>query len=367
MNKETKFLTQEHLDKPKLLKVLKDKYKFIEDSDDKKILKNIINNFDNKDFSLLFPQEIKFLNNHSSDIWDKYLIFRYRLHIFPEKQIVYDFPIYLLIEPVSACNLRCVMCFQIDDSFSSSKNFMGKMEFSLFKKIIDDAYNGGTKAITMASRGEPTLHPQLGEMLEYCKGKFFELKMNTNGTLLTDKLIHQILQSGVTEMVFSVDSYSKKEYESIRVKGIFETVLNNIKKFKEIREKFYPNSSCATRVSGVKINDTQDPKMFRKFWQNYVDNVVMVEMQYKWDTYSNPKENMSNGPCDILWERMYIWYDGICNPCDIDYKSELAVGSIKENNIYDIWHGGKYTQYRSAHKNGNRQMLYPCDRCSVGS
>ena len=107
--------------------------------------------------------------------------------------------------------------------------------------------------------------------------------------------------------------------------------------------------------------------MFRNFWQNYVDHVVMVEMEYRWDTYNNPKEIMGSGPCDYLWERMYVWYDGICNPCDIDYKSELAVGSIKENNIYDIWHGEKFTQYRSAHKNGKRQTLYPCDRCSVGS
>ena len=43
-------------------------------------------------------------------------------------------------------------------------------DFSLFKKIIDECETGGTKAITLASRGEPTLHPQLGEMLDYVKG-----------------------------------------------------------------------------------------------------------------------------------------------------------------------------------------------------
>ena len=33
-----------------------------------------------------------------------------------------------------------------------------------FMRIIDEAHHGGTKAITLASRGEPTLHPQFGEM-----------------------------------------------------------------------------------------------------------------------------------------------------------------------------------------------------------
>ena len=153
---------------------------------------------------------------------------------FPGKQLVYDFPIYLLIEPVSACNLRCIMCFQIDESFTSNNNFMGNMDIILFKKIIDEAVEGGTKAITLASRGEPTFHPKLGEMLEYCSGKFFELKINTNGTKLPDKLIHQILKNGVTNMVFSIDSYTKDEYESIRVQGIFEEVVNNVKRFQEI-------------------------------------------------------------------------------------------------------------------------------------
>ena len=178
-------------------------------------------------------------------------------------------PLHLLIEPVSSCNLRCTMCFQVDESFSGDQKFMGMMDIKLFKKIIDDAYLNGIKALTLASRGEPTLHPKLGEMLEYCTGKFFELKINTNATRLNEKLIHQILQSGVTDMVFSIDSFEKEEYESIRVLGIFEDVFNNIKKFKAIKDEFYPNSKCSTRVSGVKVRKTQDTKKFQEFWQKY--------------------------------------------------------------------------------------------------
>ena len=266
---------------------------------------------------------------------------------------------------MSACNLRCIMCFQIDESFTSNSNFMGMIDFELFKQIIDDAVKGGTKAITFASRGEPTLHPKLGEMLEYCSGKFFELKINTNATKLSEKLIHQILKSGITNMVFSVDSYTKDEYESIRVKGVFEEIVNNIKKFKEIREKFYPNSRCETRISGVKVDKKQDPVKFKNFWQDYVDNVVMVEMENRWDTYHNPKEIMAPGACNTLWERMYIWYDGLCNPCDIDYKSELSAGTVKEQTIREIWHSKKYNDLRKIHLSGKRNKVYPCDRCPV--
>ena len=356
------FLTSKPLDKPLLLNILKNSKI---NNDDKNILGIIIHDFSNDNFTLINSQENLFLNLHSHEVWAPYLIFRYKFKNYPKQRIVTDFPIYLLIEPVSSCNLRCVMCFQIDETFNKSQEFMGKMNLELFYKIIDQACAGGTKALTLASRGEPTLHPQLGEMLDYCKGKFFELKINTNATLLNEKLIHKILQSSVTDMVFSVDSYQKDEYESIRVRGIFENVLNNIIKFKEIKEKEYPDSKCTTRISGVKIVKEQDPIEFKEFWEQYVDHVVMVEMENRWDTYHNPIEIAGSGPCEYLWERMYVWYDGTCNPCDIDYKSELSVGSIQNNSIKEIWNGEKYKKIRELHLNGNRNQCYPCDRCPI--
>ena len=366
MNKKITFLTEKFIDKNRLLEILKLYSTNIVKHDDKLIFDEILLLLENDKLTLT-PQEIQFLNTNPQSLWGEYLVFRYKFDNFPKKKIVSDFPIYVLIEPVSACNLRCVMCFQIDETFSSDKNFMGKMDFSLFKKIIDECHKGGTKAVTLASRGEPTLHPQLGEMLEYCSGKFLELKLNKNANRLTEKLAHQILKSGVTDLVFSVDSYTKDEYESIRVKGVFEDILNNIKRFKEIREKYYSDSKCATRVSGVKVNPQQDPQKFKDFWQEYVDHVVMVEMEQRWDTYHNPPEIAGKNPCQYLWERMYVWYDGICNPCDADYKSILSVGSLKNKTIKEIWHDNKYKEIRALHMNDKRNTCYPCNRCPIDS
>jgi len=357
------FLTEKHINKNQLLKRLRNDSMEVLNADDRLILKEIISLLEN-DKLTLSDQEIQFLNSNSENLWSEYLTFRYKFNNFPIKRIVSDFPLYVLIEPVSACNLRCIMCFQIDETFSGNKNFMGKMNISLFKKIIDECETGGTKAITLASRGEPTLHPQLGEMLEYCAGKFLELKLNTNATKLTEKISHQILKSEVTDLVYSIDSYTKKEYESIRVQGVFEDVLNNIKRFKEIKKQ-YPDSKCATRISGVKVDPKQNPQKFKDFWQQYVDHVVMVEMEPKWDTYNNPVELAGKNPCQILWERMYVWYDGICNPCDADYKSALSVGSVNNSTIKEIWNSPKYKEIREFHSNGKRSMCFPCDRCPI--
>jgi MoaA/NifB/PqqE/SkfB family radical SAM enzyme len=46
---------------------------------------------------------------------------------------------------------------------------MGTMKLDLFKNIIDQANELGVGAITIASRGEPTLHKDLGEIFNFSK------------------------------------------------------------------------------------------------------------------------------------------------------------------------------------------------------
>lgn len=307
--------------------------------------------------------EYNFLVQNDKKVWCDYLIFRYQFEVYPRLKKLTVIPSHVILEPVSYCNLRCTMCFQIDETFTRDKALMGAMEIDLYKRIIDQMVEKGSRSLTLAARGEPTLHPKFGELLAYAKGKFFDFKMNTNATRLTEEKCHQILQSEVTELVFSVDSYFKDEYESIRKGGKFEKVLENIIMFKKIREEQYPKSKCRTRISGVKVNPDMDTEKFVAFWSQYVDYVVCVPNVDRWDTYNNPPSGRNN-PCHILWQRMYIWYDGGSNPCDYDYKGLLKVGNLKEENIADIWKSDFYARLRSDHLMQKRGCHKPCDRCS---
>ena len=312
----------------------------------------------------LNSQELLFLNKNPKKIWLEYFLFRYKFRNFTKNKIVADFPIYFLIEPVSACNLRCPMCFQVDKTFTR-KPYMGVMKLDFYKKIIDECAANGTKAITLASRGEPTLHPEFDQMLRYASGKFFEIKINTNATRLSDKLCRTIIESGVNEMTYSVDESEEKKFEAIRVNAKFKEVLANIKKFNKIREE-YPKNKTTTRISGVLYKKSQDMKRITNFWEKYVDHVVFVGCQARWDTYNNKADGILS-PCDYLWERMYVWYDGTTNPCDADYKSYLSTGKLdyKLNTIKEIWNSKKYSQLREKHLTKKRQSLNPCDRCGL--
>jgi len=333
-----------------------------------KILENIIKDFSEKDekkgrfkLSGYVLRELKTLEE--KDKLD-YLIHRYRYEIFPQLNKLHDFPPYLQIEPSSICNYRCVFCYQTDNFFNKkSQGHMGKMNYEMFKNIVDEA-EGNVQFLSLASRGEPLLCPDIDKMLDYTRDKFYNLKINTNAYNLDEKLAHNILKSGVKTLVFSVDAADKILYEKLRVYGKFEKVYNNIKKFIEIKNKHYSSSKIITRISGVKVSDDQKMEEMTKTWSELVDQIAFVNFIPWVDTY-NDEVNDIKAPCSDLWRRMFVWWNGDTNPCDYDYKSELKLDNILDNKIKEVWNSEKYNELRVAHINKNRKKIFPCDRCKT--
>ena len=343
--------------------------KFIEESDDfyAEELFNQLKNNKKFDFPINKSMEMFIVKNQKNiKKIIKYLIFRYKFYIAGKNKINLGYPPYLLIEPVSTCNLRCPFCFQTDKSFTK-KPFMGVIDFDFFKKLIDQADKLETGAITIASRGEPTMHKQYIEMLEYINQKenIFEIKTNTNGTYLTEKMCHAIFKNNVTQIVISSDHYIKKDYERLRLGSNFEKVVKNVDMLFNIRKKFYPDSFTEIRISGIDNERNLDREKFKNFWIKRCDHVTASFPLERWNTYENEVLPNIKDPCENLWDRMYVWFDGKVNPCDADYKSYLSYGSAKEYNLKELWNNKVISKTREQHTQKNRNEINPCDRCGV--
>jgi radical SAM protein with 4Fe4S-binding SPASM domain len=202
-------------------------------------------------------------------------------------------------------------------------------------------------------------------MIEYSSGKFLGFKINTNASLLTEKLSHTILSNlEIGTIVISIDAADKTLYEKIRVNGDFEKVIKNISMFKEIKEKYYKNSNVVTRVSGVKLNEEQDIDEMESIWLNYVDQTGFTKYTPWQSSYENNTNDL-NSPCTELWRRMFVWQDGIVNPCDYDYKSILTVGNATETSISNLWNSDKYSELRNSHLTSQRSCKSPCNKCPM--
>lgn len=294
----------------------------------------------------------------------RYLIHRYRYEMYPQARVLDNYPPYLQIEPSSICNYRCVFCFETDNFFTRKSNgFMGHMALDTFKRVIDQAV-GNIEFISLASRGEPLICPDIEDMLAYTQGKFLNLKMNTNASLLDERKAHAILQSGVKTLVFSADAAEEPLYSQLRVNGSLEKVLANIERFQKIQRTQYSDSKIITRVSGVKFDERQDMDSMQKRWGDLVDQVAFVNYN-PWENVYEAAPSGVNKPCSDLWRRMFVWWDGKVNPCDVDYRSALSVGSLSDGDLSSLWRSKKYESLRLNHTSGQRAEYSPCNRCTV--
>ena len=294
----------------------------------------------------------------------RYLIHRYRYEIHSQMHLLDEYPPSLQIEPTSICNYRCVFCYQTDNSFTKrSSSFMGHMTLETFKNLIDRA-EGKVEFITLASRGEPMLCKDINAMLAYTTGKFLNLKLNTNASILDEDKSHAILQSGVKTLVFSADAAEEPLYSQLRVNGSLDKVLSNIEQFQKIRCTQYPQAKIITRVSGVKVRPEQNLDSMGSYWGGLVDQVAFVDYVPWENVYDATFTNLKT-PCSDLWRRMFVWWDGHVNPCDVDYRSTLSTGRLENNDLSQLWRSESYESLRSRHANGNRKSVSPCNRCVV--
>lgn len=323
-----------------------------------------VQDYDGHPAFTLHTNVIEEISRLTDDELPRYMYYRYRYEVYPQRRILDAFPPCLQIEPSAHCNYRCVFCYQTDQDFSGKgSSHMKFMSLDLFKQVVDQAA-GQVEAVTLASRGEPFMCPSIKEMLAYIGGKFLALKMNTNASLLDEAKCHAILQADVKLLVFSADAASEPAYGQLRVRGKLDKVLKNVRMFQEIRAKHYPQSRMLTRVSGVKVPGTPDLDQMEGFWGELADQVAFVNYN-PWDsTYERPINDITD-PCSELWLRMFVWADGRVNPCENDYKSTLSVGNAKTTSLSELWRGPAYTALREKHLAGARGQCSPCQRCPV--
>ena len=135
-------------------------------------------------------------------------------------------PIKLDIENVSRCNFRCQMC-QVSQWDKGKR--AEDMTFESFKNLIDEQY--GVVELKIQGMGEPVLgRNNFFKMIRYARDKHIWVRTITNASILhKSENYKKIIDSGVNELQISIDGSTKKVFEKIRNKAIFEKVIENCK------------------------------------------------------------------------------------------------------------------------------------------
>ena len=79
--------------------------------------------------------------------------------------------------------------------------------------------------------GEPTLHPNIKEIVEYAKNtdKFNSIVISTNCLACKPSLFEELFERGLTRIIISIDSMIQEEADDLRGCTNIEKLTENIK------------------------------------------------------------------------------------------------------------------------------------------
>lgn len=126
------------------------------------------------------------------------------------------------------CNLACQHCW-LAPAFQHNGGTGGHLSFDLFKVAIDEGVPLGLTHAKLTG-GEPTLHPDFVQLVEYAKERGVAVSLETNGTRLTSDLARYLADSQVVSLSISLDGSKAETHDKFRgVKGSFEAACQGIR------------------------------------------------------------------------------------------------------------------------------------------
>jgi len=299
------------------------------------------------------------------------------------KPFIHGMPISISIEPTTSCNLRCPECPSGLRSFTRPT---GMLKDNLFHKVIDELAPSLSYLI-FYFQGEPYLHPQFLSLVEYASLKKIYTATSTNAHYLTDENARKTVESGLDRLIISIDGTTQETYESYRVGGKLDKVIEGTKNIirwkKELKSKT-PHVIFQYLVVKPNEHQVEDVKKLAK--ELGVDQVAFKTAQiYDYengselipsiDKYSRYKKN-SDGKfaiknelldhCWKMWHSCVITWDGKVVPCCFDKDAHFVLGDLTKNTFREIWTGEKYTKFRSTLLR-SRSEIEMCRNCTEGT
>lgn len=284
-------------------------------------------------------------------------------------------PLHVDFEISTYCNFRCPFCpFGIpkDQRPETFDDVSGWLHFDLFRKVIDEGVPLGLRAIDLSYYNEPLLSKDLFKFIEYAHDAgVIDIMFSTNGQLLTPQKVEQLLDSGITRLMVSMDAIKQETYEQVRVGGDYKKVVSNLDHFLQ-RKKERNLKLPITRVSFVKtsLNESEVDEFIDR-WGPTVDYVAVQEL-VEFDEIKlalTPKNIRSNFSfkCHNPWHRLTFRANGDALPCATLWGQQLPMGNIETTSLQDIWLSNEMREIRQIHKEGRYYDNDVCKKCAESS
>lgn len=301
----------------------------------------------------------------------------------------------VMISPTDRCNLNCEMCWRQEKG--ENEEFAAGMDLNLIKAVINSCRDLKVEKIDFTGGGEPFLRNDIFDMLQTASD--LTTTLTTNGTLLNETKIKQLLSAEVDEICFSIDSPQQETNDLLRGKGVWQRSINSIKalkKLKKKREVEKPRLTISTvinrrnlsqlpalvdfaselKVEGVNFSplnvwdsnrhltvkkkpDKVEQILKRaqeRARENEVDSNLQTLIEYGLSEHEPPDF------CFAPWEMLFINASGevmVC--CTLATFHQNIIGNIQDKSLEELWNCDKMRQFRQ--RMNRREFFEDCKHC----
>ena len=280
-----------------------------------------------------------------------------------------DFPTHLEIETVNACNARCPMC-----TIADWERGFAPMTDGLFEKIATelDEHADTIKRVSLYRDGEPLIDKKLPDRVARLKqGGINSVAIATNVSLLDEAKAKDLLTAGLDLVIMSIDSLDKETFERIRVRLVFEEVLENTLRFIELRDQIRPETEIWVRMIRQDGNRDEWPA-YNDFWSPRLSEKDRVYSHniHNWGSQLKGFAPISRSfepslPCVALWSLLVVFCNGDVPLCNVDFNNKFPTGSVLTNSIQEVWQSKILQQRRNLHMTRRKADISLCDNCNV--
>lgn len=310
------------------------------------------------------------------------LIVSYRLSIVLNRSMHWGYPSGISIEPTNSCNLSCPECPSGQHILSRES---GKIKKELFEGTMDQV-SKYLFSVMLYFQGEPYLHKSLFEMIRYSKSKKVYTIVSTNAHFIDDENARETVLSGLDKLIISIDGSTQETYESYRVNGQLEKVLEGVRFLqkwkKELKSKtpaiyfqFLVTSKNEHEIGEIyKLAKKYDVEKVRLKTIQIYDYEIGNELIPKQERYSRYKKvgerykikNKLSNSCWRMWANTVVTWNGELVPCCFDKDATIGLGDLRRETFKEIWEGELYNNFRKQLLT-NRKGIPICKNCTEGT
>jgi len=138
----------------------------------------------------------------------------------------------------SSCNLKCEYCWFHSFLNTKKTNPAKTIPYSIIKRMVEELKSIGVKYIVLSSHGEPWLHPDICEIINFIVNKGVYLRITTNLTFENSTTRLAFAKANFLAITFSAPSenlYSKIHMP--QTKKCYKNLIKNLEIYSDLYKK----------------------------------------------------------------------------------------------------------------------------------